>query len=59
MPTNGRDQDGKLLVVKFDPCDAVSVPTDCDFQKLSVSKYEVVEDITDTRVELNKTCLRG
>ena len=51
---NWAGEDGKLLVVKFDPCDAVSVPTDCDFQKLRVSKYEVVADITDTRVELNK-----
>jgi len=46
--------DGRLLVVEFDPEDAVSVPTDCDFQKLRVSKYRVVEDITDTRKELNK-----
>ncbi len=45
--------DGRLLVVEFDPADAVSVPTDCDFQKLRVSKYRVVEDITDTRKELN------
>ena len=45
---------GRLLVVEFDPADAVSVPTDCDFQKLRVSKYRVVSDITDTRKELNK-----
>ena len=47
-------EDGKLLVVEFDPADAVSVPTDCDFQKLRVSKYKVVSDITDSRKELNK-----
>jgi hypothetical protein len=47
-------KDGRLLVVKFDPQDAVSVPTDCDFQKLRVCKYTVVEDITDTRKEINK-----
>ncbi len=46
--------DGKLLVVEFDPEDAVSVPTDCDFQKLRVCKYKVISDITDTKVELNK-----
>ena len=46
--------DGRLLVVKFDPQDAVSVPDDCDFQKLRVCKYTVVEDITDTRKEINK-----
>ena len=46
--------EGRLLVVEFDPEDAVSVPTDCDFQKLRVSKYRVVEDITDTRKEYDK-----
>jgi hypothetical protein len=45
---------GRLLVVEFDPEDAVSVPTDCNFQKLRVCKYTVVEDITDTRQEINK-----
>lgn len=45
--------DGRLLLVEFDPQDAVSVPTDCDFQKLRVSKYKVISDITDTRKELN------
>ena len=47
-------ENGRLLVVEFDPEDAVSVPTDCDFQKLRVSKYRVVSDISDTRKELNK-----
>ena len=47
-------ESGRLLVVEFDPADAVSVPTDCDFQKLRVSKYRVVSDITDSRKELNK-----
>jgi len=51
---NWAGSDGKLLVVKFDPSDAVSVPTDCDFQKLRVSKYQVIADITDTRTELFK-----
>ncbi|MFT6497745.1 MAG: hypothetical protein ACJATM_001368 [Alphaproteobacteria bacterium] len=46
-------QDGRLLLVEFDPQDAVSVPTDCDFQKLRVSKYKVVSDITGTRKELD------
>jgi len=46
--------DGRLLVVEFDPEDAVSVPTDCDFQKLRVCKYKVVSDITDTKIELSK-----
>jgi hypothetical protein len=47
-------EDGRLLVVEFDPADAVSVPTDCNFQKLRVSKYKVIEDITDHRKEMNK-----
>ena len=46
--------EGRLLVVEFDPEDAVSVPTDCDFQKLRVSKYRVVEDITSARKEYDK-----
>lgn len=46
--------DGRLLVVEFDPEDAVSVPTDCNFQKLRVSKYKVVNDITDDRKEYDK-----
>ena len=41
--------DGKLMIVKFNPEDAVSVPTDCDFQKLRVCKYSVVGEITDRR----------
>lgn len=48
-------EDGRLLMVEFDPQDAVSVPTDCGFQKLRVSKYKVVADITDTRKELQKS----
>jgi len=47
-------ESGRLLVVEFDPADAVSVPTDCNFQKLRVSKYKVIEDITDHRKEMNK-----
>lgn len=46
--------EGKLLLVEFDPQDAVSVPTDCDFQKLRVCKYKVVADLTDCKTELNK-----
>ena len=46
--------DGKLLLVEFDPQDAVSVPTDCSFQKLRVAKYKVVADLTDCKRELNK-----
>lgn len=36
---------GRLLMVEFDPADAVSVPTDCSFQKLRVSKYKVIGEV--------------
>ena len=44
--------DGRLLVVEVDPADAVSVPTDCDHQKLRVSKYCILSDITPERKEI-------
>lgn len=37
--------DGKLLMVRFDPSDAVSVPHDSSCQKLRVSCYEVLQEI--------------
>jgi len=42
----------KMLVVEFDPTDAVSVPNDCNFQKLRVCKYKVISEVTDNRVEI-------
>ena len=33
---------GHLMVVEIDPSDVVSVPHDCDCQKLRTSKYKVV-----------------
>jgi hypothetical protein len=33
---------GKVILVKFDPADIVSVPTDCEFQKLRCSSYTVI-----------------
>lgn len=45
---------GKLLMVRFNPRDAVSVPEDCSCQKLRVSKYEILEEIEvsdDSEVE--------
>ena len=32
------NHDGRLMVVRFDPKDAVSVPNDCEYQKLRVCK---------------------
>src|SRR5690606_6659264 len=33
---------GRVLTVKINPRDVVSVPTDCDAQKMRVSRYEVL-----------------
>ncbi|NBR96976.1 MAG: hypothetical protein EBT48_05170 [Verrucomicrobia bacterium] len=35
--------DRKVLVVKINPADVVSVPTDCDCQKLRTARYEVID----------------
>lgn len=37
-----------LLLVEFDPADIVSVPTDCNCQKLRCSKYTVIEEYKNT-----------
>jgi len=39
--------DGRLMIVKIDPVDVVSVPTDCSCQKLRTCKYEVVSEQVD------------
>jgi hypothetical protein len=51
---NWASHDGKLMVVRFDPKDAVSVPNDSLFQKLRVCKYEVIGEITEGRREFEK-----
>ena len=48
------NHDGRLMVVRFDPKDAVSVPNDSQFQKLRVCKYEVIGEITEGRKEWEK-----
>ena len=42
---------GHLLMVEFNPSDAVSVPTDCNFQKLRVSKYKVIGEVPFERIK--------
>jgi hypothetical protein len=42
---NWAGHDGRLLMVEFNPADAVSVPTDCSFQKLRVCKYKVIGEV--------------
>jgi hypothetical protein len=44
----------KLLVVKFNPSDAVSVPHCTSHQKLRVAKYTVIKDITNTKSYLDQ-----
>ena len=45
------DRDGHLMLVEINPADVVSIPTDCQFQKLRTCKYKVVDeyeiDLTD------------
>jgi len=38
---------GRLMIVKIDPADVVSVPHDCNCQKLRTCKYEVVGEETN------------
>lgn len=47
---NWAGSDGRVVMVEFDPADAVSVPTDCDFQKLRVSKYKVIGEIPQEKI---------
>jgi hypothetical protein len=37
-------QNGHILVVEIDPADVVSIPTDCNYQKLRTCKYKVVQE---------------
>ena len=41
---------GRVLIVKINPADVVSVPNDCSCQKCRVSKYEIV-DSYDTEIK--------
>ena len=39
-----RPMDGKLVLVEINPADVVSIPTDCECQKLRTCKYKVVAE---------------
>lgn len=39
---------GRILTVSINPRDVVSVPTDCDAQKLRVSRYVVLNETTES-----------
>jgi hypothetical protein len=45
---------GRLIVVKVNPADVVSVPTDYNSSKMRVCKYVVLQDLTD-EVELTQS----
>ena len=51
---NNWASDGKLLLVRFNPADAVSVPQDSECQKLRVCKYEVLEEIERDESEIKE-----
>ncbi len=36
--------DDKIVLVEIDPADVVSIPVDCEFQKLRTCRYKVVEE---------------
>lgn len=44
--------DGKLMIVEYCPSDIVSVPNECNYGKLRVSKYKVIAEHT-ARTKLN------
>ena len=46
--------DSRLVIVKFNPSDAVSVPHCSSHQKLRVAKYTVIKDITSTKSFLDQ-----
>ena len=41
----------KLVLVEIDPADVVSIPTDCEFQKLRTCRYKVVAEYERPLVE--------
>ena len=45
---NGYGSEGgdRIIIVEFDPADAVSVPKNCSYQKIRVCHYRVIEEFT-------------
>jgi hypothetical protein len=41
----------RVMIVEFDPCDVVSVPDDCNCQKLRACAYEVIGEFTGELVK--------
>lgn len=42
--TNFAGGDDRMVLVEIDPADVVSIPTDCEFQKLRTCRYKVVAE---------------
>jgi hypothetical protein len=45
--SNWAGPSGKVILVRFDPADIVSVPSDCEHQKMRVSQYTVLSVARD------------
>jgi hypothetical protein len=55
LPHYGREDDGdRVVVVKVNPIDVVSVPTDYNNAKMRVCKYEVVDELQNWQERLKK-----
>ena len=50
-------QGGHIMAVEFDPADIVSVPSDCNYQKLRVCRYMVVEELEGIMDDIYKSRL--
>jgi len=51
--------DRKVVIVKINPADVVSVPNDCEFQKLRTARYEVVANYTGPLPETYASTYEG
>jgi hypothetical protein len=49
-----RSDDGKVVIVEIDPADVVSIPSDCECQKLRTCRYKVVDEYKG--VALSSAC---
>jgi hypothetical protein len=43
--------DGRIVIVRIDPADVVSVPKDCSFQKLRTCRYKVLQEYREPLAE--------
>ena len=43
-----KSHNGRIVIVEINPSDVVSIPVDCNFQKLRTCKYKVIEEYIAT-----------